>query len=57
VVAEGRSDRGAASVAGVTRAQLIFAVALAAATVVITAVGVYVASSAFWADRWYRRSR
>jgi hypothetical protein len=38
-------------------AQLIFAVALGAITVVITLFALYVVSSTFWADRWVRRSK
>ena len=38
-----------------SRAQTVFAVALAAVTVLILLVGGYVASSVRWGDRWYRR--
>ena len=38
----------------VSRAQVVFAVALAVVALVIVAVGGYVVSSARWGDRWYR---
>jgi hypothetical protein len=41
----------------VSRAQVVFAMALALVAVVIVVVGGYVASSTRWGDRWYGRSR
>jgi hypothetical protein len=41
----------------VSRAQLVFAVALAVVALVIVVVGGYVFSSTRWGDRWYGRSR
>jgi len=38
-----------------TRAQVLFAVALGTITLVITAFALYVASSTMWGDRWYHR--
>lgn len=40
-----------------SRAQAVFAVALAATTALVLVVGLYVISSATWAGRWYRRRR
>ena len=40
--------------AAVSRAQVVFAVALSVVALVILAVGGYVMSSARWGDRWYR---
>lgn len=36
-------------------AQVLFAIALGTITLVITGVALYVGSSPFWGDRWYRR--
>jgi hypothetical protein len=41
----------------VTRAQVIFAVALGLVTLVITGFALYVAGSTMWGDRWYGRRR
>ena len=41
----------------ITTAQTIFAIALAAITVLITLFAVYVVSSTIWGDRWVRRPR
>jgi hypothetical protein len=38
-----------------TRAQTVFAVALAVVALLILVVGGYVVSSIRWGDRWYRR--
>lgn len=38
-------------------AQVIFAIALGAVTLVITGFAIYVAGSTMWGDRWYRRRR
>ncbi len=38
-----------------TRAQTVFAVALAIVALIIVVVGTYVVSSIRWGDRWYRR--
>lgn len=40
-----------------SRAQAVFAVALAAITGLVLIVGLYVISSTTWADRWYGRRR
>ncbi len=40
-----------------SRAQAVFAVALAAITLLIVVVGGYVVSSIRWGDRWYGRGR
>jgi hypothetical protein len=40
----------------VTTAQTIFAIALGAITVLISAFALYVASSTMWGNRWYRRN-
>jgi len=36
-------------------AQTLFAIALGAVTLVITAFALYAASSTMWGDRWYGR--
>jgi hypothetical protein len=41
----------------VTRAQLIFSIALGTIALGIVVFSVYVASSTMWADRWARRGR
>jgi hypothetical protein len=41
----------------VTRAQIIFSIALGAITLFIVFFSVYVASSTMWADRWAGRRR
>ena len=38
-------------------AQVLFAIALGAVTVIITGFALYVAGSTMWGDRWYRRRR
>ncbi len=38
-----------------TTAQLVFSVALAVVTLLVTAFAVYVVSSTMWGDRWFRR--
>ena len=40
-----------------SRAQTLFAVALAVIAGLVLVVGLYVLSSAAWSDRWYRRRR
>lgn len=35
--------------------QILFSIALAAITLVITLFGIYVVSSTMWGDRWYGR--
>jgi hypothetical protein len=45
-----------ANVLAVTTAQTIFAIALGAITVLISAFALYVASSTMWGNRWYRRN-
>ncbi|MGH9154305.1 MAG: hypothetical protein ACRD1K_00260 [Acidimicrobiales bacterium] len=40
-----------------TTAQVLFAVALGAVTLVVTVFAVYVVSSTMWADRWVRRGK
>lgn len=40
-----------------TTAQAVFVVALSAVALAIVAFGVFVASSPWWSDRWYRRRR
>ena len=40
-----------------SRAQVVFAVALSVIALVILAVGGYVASSTRWGDRWYGRGK
>ncbi len=40
-----------------TRAQVIFAVALGLVALVITGFALYVASSTMWGDRWYGRRK
>ncbi len=40
-----------------SRAQVVFGVALAIVALVIVVVGGYVVSSARWGDRWYRSGR
>ncbi len=40
-----------------SRAQVMFAVALAAIALLIVVVGAYVVSSIRWGDRWYGRGR
>lgn len=40
-----------------TPAQLAFSIALGTLTLLITGFGIYVASSTWWSDRWYRRRR
>ena len=40
-----------------TRAQILFAIALAVVAALILFFAAYVVSSTFWADRWFRRSR
>lgn len=42
-------------IVALTTAQAVFATALAAVTLVITAFAIYVAWSTTWSDRWYRR--
>jgi hypothetical protein len=39
----------------VTPAQVAFSIALGTLALLITAFGLYVASSTRWSDRWYRR--
>jgi len=41
----------------VTSAQTVFVVALGVVAVLIVVVGVYVISSTWWSDRWYRVDR
>jgi hypothetical protein len=41
----------------VTTAQVLFAVALGAVTLAVTAFGAYVVSSTMWADRWVVKRR
>ncbi len=38
-------------------AQIMFSVALATVTVIITGFALYVASSTMWGDRWYGRRK
>jgi hypothetical protein len=38
-------------------AQILFSIALAGITLVITGFALYVASSTMWGDRWYGRRR
>ncbi len=38
-----------------SRAQVVFVVALSLIALLITVFAVYVTSSTMWADRWYRR--
>ena len=40
-----------------SRAQAVFAVALAAIALLILVVGGYIVSSIRWGDRWYGRGR
>ena len=40
-----------------TTAQTVFAIALGAITLLITAFAVYVVSSTMWSGRWLRRRR
>lgn len=40
-----------------TTAQIVFAVALGAVTLVVLFFAVYVVSSTMWSDRWARRRR
>ena len=40
-----------------TRAQIVFAIALALVAALIVFFAAYVVSSTFWADRWARRRR
>lgn len=40
-----------------TTTQVVFSIALAGITVVITGFALYVASSTMWGGRWYRRRR
>lgn len=39
----------------ISTTQVVFSVALATITLVITGFALYVASSTMWGDRWYRR--
>lgn len=41
----------------ISTTQVVFSVALATITLVITGFALYVASSTMWGDRWYRRRR
>jgi hypothetical protein len=41
----------------VTKAQTLFAIALALVAALILFFAAYVVSSTFWADRWVRRRR
>ncbi len=43
--------------APVSTAQVLFSVALAFMTVLITVFGIYVAGSTLWGNRWYRKGR
>lgn len=40
-----------------TTAQIIFAIALAVVTLIITLFSVYVVSVTIWGDRWVRRQK
>ena len=40
-----------------SRAQVVFALALSVVALVIVAVGGYVVSSTRWGDRWYGRGK
>ncbi|HEX2063472.1 MAG TPA: hypothetical protein VHE80_03520 [Acidimicrobiales bacterium] len=40
-----------------TTAQIVFAVALGAVTLLVLLFAVYVVSSTMWSDRWARRRR
>jgi hypothetical protein len=41
----------------VSRAQVLFSIALGIITLVITGFALYVASSTMWGDRWYGRRK
>lgn len=41
----------------ISTTQVVFSVALASITLVITGFALYVASSTMWGDRWYHRRR
>lgn len=42
---------------GMTTAQVLFAVALGAVTLLVTLFALYVVSSTMWGNRWVRRRR
>jgi hypothetical protein len=51
----GRRRGAGLTSAPVTRAQVIFSVAVGVIALVIVLFSLYVASSTMWADRWVRR--